>query len=127
MRTLTFELPLPLRALSSNGAQGSWRKKAAARRAYREECGWLAKGCDWEMPAERARLSLVFGIKGGRAAGRYQPRDASNALSAFKPAQDSLVDAGLLVDDSMKHLELGEVRIDSTVGPFVAVRIEELA
>lgn len=122
MTTILVELPLPLRELSSNGNKGSWRKKAAATKEYRREIQWLTN--NRLEAAQRVRIHLTFCIKGGRLVRRYQPRDAANALSAFKAGIDGLVDAGMCPDDSAKHLELGAILIDSTRGPFVEVSIE---
>jgi hypothetical protein len=68
-------------------------------------------------------VSLTFCIKGGRGIG-YQPRDIPNAIAAFKAGFDGMVDAGLLVDDSSRHMEIGSVAIVSTRGPFVEVALE---
>lgn len=122
--TLKFQVPLPPRELSSNGSHGHWSKKAAHTADYRREVQWTVNAV---MPiADRVRLSLTFCIKDGRKTQRYQPRDAANALSAFKAGIDGLVDAGMVPDDSAKHLELGAILIDSTRGPFVEVTVEPL-
>jgi hypothetical protein len=140
---LTIDLPLPPRALSSNGSHGHWAKHNEAVQAYRSEA------CDkagtqlpkWWNP-NRCRVSYTFCTKGGQKAEplrwfpkggrlrmeeshRYQPRDISNALAAFKAGQDGLVDAGILVDDSARWMELGSVTIDPSIGPFVRVVITE--
>jgi len=123
----TFTVPLPLRDLSSNGAHGHWTKTAKARAEYRLESSvHAANPLSFRPVPNRVRLSLTFCIKGGRAAGRYQPRDASNALSAFKSGIDGLVDAGMCPDDSRKHLTLGAIEIDSKRGPFVECTVEVL-
>lgn len=115
--TLVFEMSLPLRDCSSNGNKGSWRKKGLATKTYRQE-GWiaflLAKPGGYIPPA-KVRMSLVFGTKGARRVGRYAPRDRSNALAAFKAAQDGIADAGGMVDDSAEHCDLGGIAIDRTV------------
>ena len=124
-RAIVIELPLPPRALSSNGSHGHWSKKSREARDYRQECYVTALvNCGRLRPTKRMRVSYTFGIKGARAAGLYCPRDVSNALAAFKAGQDGLVDAGILVDDSARWMELGTVTIDATVGPFVRVVVE---
>ena len=124
-RAIVIELPLPPRALSSNGSHGHWSKKSSAANGYRMVCRAVAlAACNREPHNERRRVSYTFGIKGARKLGLYQPRDISNALAAFKAGQDGLVDAGILVDDSAKWMELGTVTIDATVGPFVRVVVE---
>ena len=134
--SLVFEVPLPPRQLSSNGSHGHWRGRAMATAEYRQLVGWLAKAKALAMPVDERwpvaicgvnRVSLVFGVKGSRKAGRYAPRDEANAVAAFKAGFDGLVDAGLLVDDSRRYMELGEVVISSAVGPFVRVIVTPVA
>lgn len=81
-------------------------------------------GGRWQT--DKARVSLVFGIKGGKKVMRYQPRDVTNALAAFKAGFDAMVDEELFPDDSRKHLALGTVSIDATVGPWVEVTVEAI-
>lgn len=124
--TLKFTVPLPPRALSSNGNKGgSWRKKANATKDYRFLVK-LSTPMALRKTADCVRLSLTFCTREARATGDYAPRDAANALSAFKAGIDGLVDAGMCPDDSAKHLELGAILIDSTRGPFVEVQVEAL-
>ena len=125
-RAIVIELPLPPRALSSNGSHGHWSKKNRAAQDYRLECKILAlMDCRVRLlDRRRMRVSYAFGIKGARKTGVYCPRDIPNALAAFKAGQDALVDAGVLVDDSAKWMELGTVTIDPKVGPFVRVTVE---
>ena len=77
-------------------------------------------------PPDRVRVSLLFGIKGGRKLGLYQPRDEPNAVDAAKPLFDGLKDARVIRDDSKRHMELGKVEITSKRGPWVRVTIEEV-
>ena len=125
---IVIELPLPPMALSSNGSHGHWSTKSGTAKAYRFACHIAARATPrmrgLELEQERRRVSYTFGIKGARAGGYYCPRDVSNALAAFKAGQDGLVDAGILVDDSKRWMELGTVTIDATVGPFVRVTVE---
>lgn len=129
--TLSFQVPLPPRELSSNGSHGHWSKVSKARKEYRETVGWIAvkenvkahpTNCIHGHP--KVRMSVTFCIKGGRGQG-YQPRDAANGLAAFKSGIDGICDA-LAIDDSAKHLDLGAILIDSTRGPFVEVEVTPL-
>lgn len=128
MNDLVFRTELPPRACSSNGNKGSWRKKHAATAQYRYEVTVdvmnTLDGGRWQT--DKARVSLVFGIKGGKKVMRYQPRDVTNALAAFKAGFDAMVDEELFPDDSRKHLALGTVSIDATVGPWVEVTVEAI-
>ena len=128
VRTYTFRAPLPLRALSSNGAHGHWSGAGAARARYREEVFTEAVVAQVQPPwtAQKVRVSLLFGIKDGRKAQRYQPQDVSNAVSAFKAGFDGMVDAKLFPDDSRKHMALGTVVISEKVGPYVEVTVEAI-
>lgn len=134
MTAITFDVPLPPRGCSPNGQHGHWSKKAKARAQYRTDVAEEAMAVRWsgryvplapERQAAKCKVSLTFAIKGGRGIA-YQPRDVPNAISAFKGGFDGLTDAGLLVDDSRTWMELGDVRIDNTVGPFVRVTVEAI-
>ena len=125
----TFRAPLPLRSLSSNGAHGHWTGAGKARQTYRNEVFVECLAAQthpqrWE--AQKVRVSLLFGIKGGRGQMRYQPQDVSNAVSAFKAGFDGMVDAKLFPDDSRKHMALGTVVISERVGPYVEVTVEAI-
>lgn len=128
MTALTFEVSLPYRELSPNGYK-HWRTVSAAKREYRREvclvATYAAREQGWQRPA-RAVVSLAFGIKGGRQVQRYQPQDEANALNAFKAGLDGIVDAGVVADDSRKHLSIGRVEITSDDGPFVRVEVVRL-
>jgi len=39
-------------------------------------------------------------------------RDTANLIQSQKPAIDGVVDAGLIVDDDWKHLEIGSVKCE---------------
>lgn len=119
---MLITVPLPPRGCSSNGDKGSWRKKAAATKVYRQE-GIIATRNAPLPPAGVLRMSLVFCTKGVRASGRYAPRDISNGVAAFKGCQDGLCE-GWGVKDDHKHLQLGSVSIDNRRGPYVLVTIE---
>lgn len=126
---MKFQVPLPPRELSPNTYK-HWRTVSEAKRLYRTSVAFEGvsanvKRLAFETGASKVRLSLTFCIAKGRGLG-YQPRDAANALSAFKAGIDGLVDAGMCPDDSAKHLELGAILIDSTRGPFVEVTVEPI-
>lgn len=126
---IEFKVPLPPRACSSNGDKGSWRAKDAGVGTYRA----LARYVTINVVAGRAprpqrlRLHLEFCLKGGRKElfYNYQPRDADNAVAAFKAAKDGIADA-LGIPDSARFMELGTVTLTSKTGPFVRVRLEVL-
>lgn len=124
---LVIEGPLPARALSPNG-NIHWRRSQPARTEQRQ--WWRvatlkAREGRHASPPERVRVSIDVGIKGGKTAGLYQPRDATNALAALKGAFDGIVDGGGAIDDSARHWVLGTVALTNGWGPGVRITIEE--
>jgi hypothetical protein len=73
--------------------------KAAAARKYRQEAkdAVLAQGIE-SGPWETATLQAMFFFSVNRR------RDGVNHNQMLKPAQDGVVDAGLIVDDDHEHL-----------------------
>jgi len=127
IRVVEFQVPLPPRELSSNGAHGHWSTTSKARKDYRSDT--MLSYIDSfhrlaHSPMVRAKLSLVFCTKGSRKVGLYGPQDEANAVYAAKSLIDGLVDAGLIEGDDHKRLTLESCRIDNTRGPFVRVRLE---
>lgn len=127
MTPLVIEGPLPDRALSPNG-NIHWRRSQPARTEQRK--WWRvatlkAREGRHASPPERVRVSIDVGIKGGKTAGLYQPRDATNALAALKGALDGIVDGGGAIDDSQRHWELGRVALSRSWGPGVRITVEE--
>lgn len=134
MAPFVVELPLPPRALSPNNsrqARGPFSASTIARRAYREAVGLMVASAvreqRWSAPA-RASLDLVFGTKREprwMSSGRYYPRDADNALSAFKPGLDGLADGGALPGDDYRYVASTTVRVTRSEGPWVRVTVRE--
>ena len=106
--TLHIELPgLPPKECSPNW-RGHWAAKADAVKLYRQDAGWRAvfatgdyaraNGEKWTAP-DHATMHVTFIVPDNRR------RDKTNMASAFKPALDGLVDAGIIQDDSHQHLD----------------------
>lgn len=74
------------------------------------------------FPFIKARLDLTFVFPEQRL------RDEDNLRARFKPGQDAIVDAGLLLDDDVEHLEIGKVDIlvDPDRAPLTVIEIEEV-
>ena len=111
-RVYTVEVPLPPRELSPNTYR-HWRAVSKAKKEYRLDCYVAFKAA--AIPTMgRIRVSLDF--YNGRIPGcdRYRPWDVGNAISSCKGLLDSLVDAGIVKDDSRRYMELGPVRIFGT-------------
>lgn len=62
-------------------------------------------------PFGYARLSCIYYCTTPRAGGLYRASDVTNAIYAHKAFYDGFKDAGLIVDDDWKHLELGIQRV----------------
>jgi len=129
MSALIVVCPLPPLELSPNRTRNVHHfAKAGAVADYRQLCAVLARNAAlsaaWETPA-RARVSLLWGLKGARGDG-YAPRDADNSVAAFKAGIDGLCDAEIIESDRWANLELGSVRCDKSAGPFVRVTVEAL-
>lgn len=118
-------LPLPPRILSPNvmtGSRGGRMKKAGATKGYRAKARRAAEELGVESgPWQRATVAATFYHRDKRA------RDDVNSLAMLKPAYDGLVDAGLLVDDSARHLTtLPATFAVDRQHPRVELRIERL-
>lgn len=138
LRTITFNVPLPYRSLSPNNNNNHWasRRREPYRRAVAETATIERINHRWGEPAERVRVSLLFGTKHTREQRQvtrgsdyadYSPLDVPNAIAAFKAGFDGLVDAGLFTDDRYSVMSLGSVDISREDGPWVRVTVEETA
>lgn len=132
MARYQIELPLPPKALSTNGNKGSWRRKHNAVKAYRAACATLLRaGVGRRLSTPVTWHQDYYASRADSALGLYHPKDEENAISALKAARDALADAGLIASDSRKHLRLGQCRLFSTAreckGPGrVVVTLEEV-
>ena len=121
MRTLIIEIDhLPYVELNPN-SRCHFMVKAKAVKTSREEIGWLAK-VQWhdDEPMMRARISYEFHTDNRR-------RDLDNLLSACKPWQDGLIDAGVIFYDDAKHLEMGQHTVITGGANKTLVKVQELA
>lgn len=113
--THVIELPLPPRECSPNyqpRTEIGIRIKHAKMMQWRDCCYLLMRGFP-AMTRFPVTMHLEFycAQDRGRNDGLYRPRDQDNALAAFKLAQDAIVKAGILPDDSCKHVINGRVNI----------------
>lgn len=74
------------------------------------------------FPFIKARLNLTFVFAEQRL------RDEDNLRARFKPGQDAIVDAGLLLDDDAEHLQIGNVDIlvDPGRAPLTVIELDEI-
>lgn len=55
-------------------------------------------------PLDPARMTLTLRCTTARSGGSYRPTDIGNAIYSLKAAIDGIKDAGLIVDDDLRHL-----------------------
>jgi len=96
--TVRIVLPLPPVCLSPNGQHGHWSQRATATKRYRALARKATQAeCVESGPWEQATIKATFYHKTKRR------RDGVNHNAMLKPAQDGIVDAGLIVDDDSAH------------------------
>ncbi len=73
------------------------------------------------VPFSRPRLDLTFVFAQERI------RDEDNLRSQFKPGQDAIVAAGLIIDDNSKRLIMGNINIivDAARAPLTIIELAE--
>lgn len=140
-RSLTFEVPLPFKALSKNTI-ADHRRKAPYVKQYRAIVQYAAMEAmavqGWIEPSA-AVIHLTYGTlrpkrdsrddllekQGEALSWPYRPLDSWNAISAFHPGFDGLTDAGVWPDDSFRWASLGSCHIDPSLRPAVYISITE--
>lgn len=60
---------------------------------------------------EKAIVQVIYDVSPDKKDKGYRPKDVQNAISCLKAYIDGCVDAGLIVDDSAKHLAWGSCEI----------------
>ena len=126
-RSITLTFLWPPKELSPNWT-GHYQRKASATKAYREDCGWMAKtqvqpnqDIHTDPPLNSPVLATTtFYVTDKRR------RDIGNMEAALKPLWDGIVDAGILADDDYKHLRHGESKVVVGDERRVEVRLEEV-
>ena len=80
-------------------------------RGYRE-------GLSFPMVKAKLNLTVVFA--------KLRLRDQDNLLARFKPGLDAVVDSGLILDDDVEHLEIGQVEalVDPDRAPLTVIELE---
>ena len=128
-RKIRIEVPQPAPVQYSLNWRGHWveRYRAGAEYQMAVFCCCvdarnraLAQGMS--LPFVMAKLDLTFIFPQPRR------RDRDNLLSRFKPGQDALVKAGLLLDDDSEHLEIAgvDIIVDPQRAPLTVIDIEEV-
>ncbi|MBA7661052.1 hypothetical protein ES703_69064 [subsurface metagenome] len=85
----------------------------ARNRGYRE-------GLSFPFVKAKLNLTVVFA--------ELRLRDEDNLLARFKPGLDAVVDAGLILNDDVEHLEIGKVGplVDLRRAPLTVIELEEI-
>jgi hypothetical protein len=124
---ISINLPLPSRALNPH-AKGHWRAKHRATKTAREEAKLMAlcatNGAKPMM--DKAVVHVIYDTTSAKHIKGYRPLDEQNANAAVKAYIDGCKDAGIIVDDSAKHLKLGKTDIVKNGKPGVTLIFEEL-
>jgi Holliday junction resolvase RusA-like endonuclease len=109
--TIPGRPPTPNESNRAIARQKAWRE----RREWRMTASGFAEAArlEWERrhgetwkPLDDVEISVAFGVKDNRR------RDLDNLIASVKPLLDGLVDAGLIVDDSIaviRRMEFGAV------------------
>lgn len=129
MRIEVSQLP-PISA--SPNWRGNWAERYKAGKVYQEAVFYSCVDARNRLesvprrpgftPFRKARLDLSFVFP------NHRTRDEDNLRARFKPGQDAIVDAGLIIDDDPEHLTMGKVNIlvDPDRAPLTVIEIEEL-
>ena len=85
----------------------------ARNRGYRE-------GLSFPFVKAKLNLTVVFA--------ELRLRDQDNLLARFKPGLDAVVDSGLVLDDDVEHLEIGQVGVvvDPERAPLTIIELDEI-
>ncbi|GAI50850.1 unnamed protein product, partial [marine sediment metagenome] len=78
------------------------------------------KGLSFPFIKAKLNLTVVFA--------ELRLRDEDNLLARFKPGLDAVVDAGLILDDDVEHLEIGQVEVvvDPERAPLTIIELDSI-
>lgn len=86
----------------NNGPRNNWAAAAAERKQWRGDAHKIARDAvnraGWER-ADLVRVHVVFVVP------THGRRDWSNLIASLKPLEDGLVDAGVMLDDSLDVIQ----------------------
>lgn len=110
---------LPGRNEAENAARTSWATGANLKKTNTERVYWECKAQRLEPVKGMAHITVTFYEKDYR-------RDTDNILGGLKYILDGLVNAGIIVDDGRKYVDLSvnPVMVDKK-NPRIEVEIEE--
>ncbi|GAI80586.1 unnamed protein product, partial [marine sediment metagenome] len=107
--------------------RGHWSERHKAGKVYHDAvyyCCVDARNRGYReglsFPLVKARLNLTVGFA------ELRLRDQDNLLARFKPGLDAVVDSGLVLDDDVEHLEIGQVEVvvDPERAPLTIIELD---
>ncbi len=99
MRWMRIVLPdLPPREANPNSNTHYYARSKVRREQHEEMLAYVLEPGRPDTPMERAHITITWRAKDKRT------RDIDNLFAAMKGSIDGLVEAGVIVDDSAKHL-----------------------
>jgi len=111
----------------SPNSRCSWADKHKAGKVYHDAvyyCCVDARNREYRIsfPLSKAKLNLTVVFA------EIRLRDLDNLLARFKPGLDAVVDSGLVLDDDVEHLEIGEVEVvvDPERAPLTIIELAEI-
>lgn len=111
---LVIEVPAS-QIITSNNERGHWAKHSGIKRTQRHLAEIKARAAQLPKGIERVHITVYIDYPDRRR------RDAHNLYPTVKPIIDGLVDAGVLIDDSDRHLIGPDLRPtgETTKGKYV--------
>ncbi|MBA7465061.1 hypothetical protein ES707_00222 [subsurface metagenome] len=107
--------------------RGHWSEKNKAGKVYHDAvyyCCVDARNREYrrDFPLAKAKLNLTVVFA------EIRLRDLDNLLARFKPGLDAVVDSGLVLDDDVEHLEIGQVEVvvDPERAPLTIIELDEI-
>ena len=126
---MRIEVPFLPPVEYSPNSRCSWAEKHKAGKVYHDAVFYFCvdarnrgyrKGLSFPLVKAKLNLTVVFT--------EQRRRDRDNLLTRFKPGLDGIVDSGLVLDDDVEHLEIGEVEVvvDSKQAPLTIIELDEI-
>ena len=89
---------LPPKAANPNANSNYFTRSTVRRKQHEEMIAYVLEAGKPDTPYDRAHITITWRARDKRN------RDVDNLLSAMKGSIDGLIHAGVIVDDSAKHL-----------------------
>jgi len=126
---MRIEVPFLPPVEYSPNSRCSWAEKHEAGKVYHDAVFYCCvdarnrayrKRLSFPLAKAKLNLTVVFA--------ELRLRDVDNLLARFKPGLDAVVDAGLVLDDDVEHLEIGdvEVAVDPERAPLTIIELTEI-